>query len=202
MNLGKKTFYRVAVIGCGYVGLSMAVLLSRQNQVIAADIDQRKVDLLNRRMSPIADHDIEECLNDTYLKLWENAKNYDFAKASLKNYSVVIARNIAISRLRSIGRYSFVEAYEDETLSLENTPSPTSTNPEQILITKENIQTIKELLMKIKGTDRKILELKYFYMLDSANIGKTLGLSVSAVDNRMYKLRKKLRLLLTQEMQK
>lgn len=148
------------------------------------------------------DSDIEECLNDTYLKLWENAKNYDFAKASLKNYSVVIARNIAISRLRSIGRYSFVEAYEDETLSLENTPSPTSTNPEQILITKENIQTIKELLMKIKGTDRKILELKYFYMLDSANIGKTLGLSVSAVDNRMYKLRKKLRLLLTQEMQK
>lgn len=69
MNLGKKTFYRVAVIGCGYVGLSMAVLLSRQNQVIAADIDQRKVDLLNRRMSPIADHDIEEYLKNQELNL-------------------------------------------------------------------------------------------------------------------------------------
>lgn len=146
------------------------------------------------------DSDIEECLNDTYLKLWENGKNYDFTKASLKNYSVVVARNIAISRLRSIGRYSFVEAYEDENLSLDNTPSPNTDNPEQIVISQENIQTIKKLLNKIKGTDRKILELKFFYMQDSASIGKALGISVSAVDNRMYKLRKKLKLQLMQEM--
>ncbi len=144
--------------------------------------------------------DIEECLNDTYLKLWENADSYDFNKASLKNYSVVIARNLAINRLRQVSRYSFIEPYEESEATINNIPGNSSDNPEEALITKENIQTIKALISKIKGTDRKILELKYFYMQDSASIARILGLTVSAVDNRMYKLRKKLRLQLMQEL--
>ena len=144
--------------------------------------------------------DIEECLNDTYLKLWDNASTYDFHKASLKNYSVVIARNLAINRLRQVSRYSFIEPYEESEAAINNLPGKSSDNPEEALITKENIQTIKTLISKIKGTDRKILELKFFYMQDSASIAKILGLTVSAVDNRMYKLRKKLRLQLMQEL--
>lgn len=147
------------------------------------------------------EQDIEECLNDTYLKLWENAKSYDFTKASLKNYSVVIARNLAINKLRQLNKYNFIEPYEEAQDVIDNLPSKEQTNPEQALITRENIMVIKKLLGKVKGTDRKILELKYFYMQDSATIAKTLGLTISAVDNRMYKLRKKLRLQLMQEMQ-
>lgn len=143
--------------------------------------------------------DIEECLNDTYFKLWENAATYDFNRASLKNYSVVIARNLAINRLRQVNKFNFIEPYEESEATINSIPGKSSDNPEEVLITKENIQTIKTLLGKIKGTDRKILELKYFYMQDSASIARTLGLTVSAVDNRMYKLRKKLRLQLMQE---
>ena len=144
--------------------------------------------------------DIEECLNDTYLKLWENAATYDFNRASIKNYSVVIARNLAINRLRQLNKFNFIEPYEESEAIINSIPGKSSDNPEEVLITKENIQTIKTLLGKIKGTDRKILELKYFYMQDSASIARTLGMTVSAVDNRMYKLRKKLRLQLMQEL--
>ena len=50
---------RVTVVGTGYVGLSIAVLLSSVAEVTAFDIDERKLDLLRRGRSPIADPDIE-----------------------------------------------------------------------------------------------------------------------------------------------
>ena len=67
MEISKK--YRIAVAGTGYVGLSMAVLLAGQNQVKALDIDKRKVDLINQRISPIQDKEIEEYLKEKELDL-------------------------------------------------------------------------------------------------------------------------------------
>ena len=45
--------YRIAVAGTGYVGLSMAVLLSQHNRVTAVDVLPERVNLINRRQSPI-----------------------------------------------------------------------------------------------------------------------------------------------------
>ena len=50
---------KVAVVGCGYVGLSIAVLLSQRNSVVALDVVQHKVELINDRISPIRDEGIE-----------------------------------------------------------------------------------------------------------------------------------------------
>lgn len=60
---------KVAVAGSGYVGLSMAVLLSRQHEVMALDIVPEKVDMINRRISPIQDAYIEEYLREKKLNL-------------------------------------------------------------------------------------------------------------------------------------
>ncbi|MEY3791702.1 MAG: hypothetical protein RLZ09_2539 [Pseudomonadota bacterium] len=60
---------KIAIAGCGYVGLSMAVLLAQHNEVVAYDISTGKVDDLNRKISPIKDTDIEHYLKSKPLKL-------------------------------------------------------------------------------------------------------------------------------------
>ncbi|MCR5723558.1 MAG: nucleotide sugar dehydrogenase [Treponema sp.] len=60
---------KIAVAGTGYVGLSNAILLSQHNDVTAVDIMQEKVDLINRRKSPIIDKEIEEYLATKELHL-------------------------------------------------------------------------------------------------------------------------------------
>ena len=60
---------KIAVAGTGYVGLSIAVLLSQYNVVTAVDIVPEKVDLIKRRVSPIRDHEIEEYLKTKDLQL-------------------------------------------------------------------------------------------------------------------------------------
>lgn len=64
-----NTPVKIAVVGTGYVGISNAVLLAQHNRVVALDIDHRKVDQINARISPIADPEIEEYLANRELDL-------------------------------------------------------------------------------------------------------------------------------------
>lgn len=83
--MGKIT---VAVAGMGYVGLSAAILLARHQKVWAVDIMPEKVDMLNRRQSPIADKEIEEFLSGYELDL---TATLDAASAYKQAQFVVIA---------------------------------------------------------------------------------------------------------------
>lgn len=67
MNRERK--YKVVVVGTGYVGLSLAVLLSQHNHVTAVDIVKEKVDLINNKRSPIRDEYIEKYLAEKNLDL-------------------------------------------------------------------------------------------------------------------------------------
>lgn len=60
---------KITVAGIGYVGLANAVLLAQHNEVVAFDILQERVDMLNNRQSPIVDKDIEEFLETKELNL-------------------------------------------------------------------------------------------------------------------------------------
>ena len=60
---------KITVAGTGYVGLSNAILLAQHNEVIALDIIQEKVDMINHRKSPIVDKEIEEYLSTKELNL-------------------------------------------------------------------------------------------------------------------------------------
>lgn len=61
--------YNIAVAGTGYVGLSMATLLSQHNHVVAVDIVSKKVDMINKRISPIQDEYIEKYFKEKDLDL-------------------------------------------------------------------------------------------------------------------------------------
>jgi UDPglucose 6-dehydrogenase len=60
---------KIAVVGTGYVGLSNAVLLAQHHQVVALDIDSKRVDCINRKQSPIQDSDISHYLSTKDLHL-------------------------------------------------------------------------------------------------------------------------------------
>lgn len=74
---------KITIAGCGYVGLSMAVLLAQRHEVVAYDLSDTKVDQINRRESPIHDPDIERYLNTQTLDLRATTDKHDaFASAS------------------------------------------------------------------------------------------------------------------------
>lgn len=60
---------KIAVAGTGYVGLSIATLLSQHHQVTAVDVIPEKVELINNRQSPIQDEYIEQFLKEKNLNL-------------------------------------------------------------------------------------------------------------------------------------
>lgn len=60
---------KIAVAGTGYVGLSLAIVLAQHNEVVAVDIVPQRVDMVNRRVSPIQDEYIEKYLSDSKLHL-------------------------------------------------------------------------------------------------------------------------------------
>ena len=60
---------KIAVAGTGYVGLSLATLLSQKNEVVALDVIPEKVEKINQRISPIQDKEIEEFFKTKELKL-------------------------------------------------------------------------------------------------------------------------------------
>ena len=64
-----KTKYCIAVAGTGYVGLSIATLLSQNHKVYAVDIIPEKVEMINNKKSPIVDKEIEEYLATKDLNL-------------------------------------------------------------------------------------------------------------------------------------
>ncbi|MGJ9458079.1 nucleotide sugar dehydrogenase [Oceanobacillus sp. CF4.6] len=71
---------KITIAGTGYVGLSNAVLLAQHNEVIALDIIQEKVDMINNRKSPIVDNEIEEFLGKKELNLIATTDNYNAFK--------------------------------------------------------------------------------------------------------------------------
>lgn len=77
---------KITIAGTGYVGLSNAILLAQHNEVIALDIIQEKVNLINERKSPIKDKEIEDFLLNKNLDLFATTDNY----IAFKNADFVI----------------------------------------------------------------------------------------------------------------
>lgn len=77
---------KIAVAGTGYVGLSLATLLAQHNEVIAVDIVQEKIDLINNKKSPVVDKEIEDFLANKPLHLTATTD----AQSAYKNADFVI----------------------------------------------------------------------------------------------------------------
>lgn len=132
--------------------------------------------------------DAEECLNDTYMKIWRNIEQYDLNKASLKTYLKVIARNTAVNRLRDISRK------DRDSISLDYPEAAVEyilqdKSLEEQIVMKEDVKRLQEFLQKLNAKDRELLIRKYFYMQSSKQIAKKMSSTVNAVDSKLSRLR-------------
>ena len=119
--------YKIAVAGTGYVGLSIATLLSQHHQVMAVDVIPEKVDLINQRKSPIQDEYIEKYLAEKELNL---TATLDGEKAYSDADFVVIA---APTNYDPVKNY-FDTSHVEEVIELVK-----RVNPHAIMVIKSTI---------------------------------------------------------------
>ena len=140
-----KKDMKIAVAGTGYVGLSIATLLSQPHQVTAVDVIPEKVDLINRRKSPIQDEYIEKYLAGKELNL---TATLDGAKAYAGADFVVIA---APTNYDPVKNY-FDTSHVEEVIELVK-----EVNPHAIMVIKSTIPVgYTESVRKKLGTENVI----------------------------------------------
>ena len=129
--------YKIAIAGTGYVGLSLAVLLSQHNKVYAVDIIPEKVELINKKKSPIVDKELEEYLATKSLDL---TATLDAEMAYADADFVIIAAPTNYDPKRNFFDTSAVESVIDLVMRV---------NPNAVMIIKSTVpvgytQTIRE----------------------------------------------------------
>ena len=136
---------KIAVAGTGYVGLSLAVLLSQNNKVTAVDIIPEKVELINNKKSPIQDEYIEKYLAEKELDLTATT---DGASAYKDVEFVIIAAPTNYDSKKNFFDTSAVEAVIELVMSV---------NPEAVMIIKSTIPVgYTESVRKKYNTDKII----------------------------------------------
>ena len=137
--------YNIVVIGIGYVGLAMAVLLSQNNHVTAIDVLKEKVDLLNQHKSPIKDEYIEKYL----LK-----KNLDL-RATLNGNDAIKKADIVI--LATPTNYDAEKNYFDTTSLEINFEKITKLNSNALIVIKSTIPVGYTISVREKYKNQNIV---------------------------------------------
>lgn len=136
---------KIAVAGTGYVGLSIATLLSQHHEVMAVDIISEKVDLINNRKSPIQDEYIEKYLTEKNLNLTATLN----AEAAYKDADfVVIAAPTNYDSKKNFFDTSAVEAVIE--LVIQN-------NPNAIMVIKSTIPVGYTVSVRDKFNTKNII---------------------------------------------
>lgn len=118
---------KIAVAGLGYVGLSNAILLAQNNEVVAVDVIREKVDMVNDKISPIVDKEIEEYLKNKNLNLKATTDAYEAYKDV--EYVVIAAPTNYDEELNYFNTRS-VEAVIANVLSI---------NPDAVMVVKSTV---------------------------------------------------------------
>ena len=131
--------------------------------------------------------DMEECVADVFIDLWEHPQKYDESRGGLKAWLSVIARNKAIDRYR--------QKTKIQTIPLEEIVlAQMGVEPEM-----ENREGLQAALAELTEEEREILLRRYVYQQKPKEMAVALGLSVKQIENRLYRIKAKMRKQMEQE---
>ncbi|MDS0527620.1 sigma-70 family RNA polymerase sigma factor [Clostridium sp. SHJSY1] len=128
---------------------------------------------------------VDECINDVFLSVWKNAKKFSGEEdLDFKKWIYKISKFKAIDYYRKINKISEV-SFDESNLPINN-------SVEDEVIYSEDKKEILKLVNKLEPIDREIFIMKFFLGAKSCDIAKKLGITRAAVDNRIYRGKKKL----------
>ena len=133
--------------------------------------------------------DIEECVADTFIYLWEHPKKFNAKRGKLKTFLCIVARSKATDRYRKLSRQSTASLDDDVLMStLDITNDVLSDDTKRSLISA--IQLLEE-------PSKEIILRRYYYEQKPKEIAFALDMPVKQVENQLYRTKLKLRQLLT-----
>ena len=132
--------------------------------------------------------DIEDCISDVYLNLWQNPKAYDPEKGSLKTFLAVVAKRRALDKYRKLTRIK-IEL-------LDEAIGSTDDDLFEYVALQDLRAELYEAIRSLKEPDREILLRRYFFDEKPASIADKIQRPVKEVENRLYQSKQKLRKIL------
>ena len=131
----------------------------------------------------------EECLADISVLIWEKIHLYDERRGDFKTWLTVLTRNTALNRARKNKKTPQHEELTPDLPSEED-------SPEGAILKKEQVEALKKALDTLSKSERTLFYRKYYYLQTTAQIASELGLSERAVEGRLYRLKKRLQIML------
>lgn len=134
------------------------------------------------------EQDREECVSEAAMRVWEKIDSFDPERGSWNSWLTALTRNAALNRARQLKRAA-TEELSTDLLSLEPTP-------EEALLRKERQAELAASLSRLSQEERLLFYRKYYYMQSTVQIASELGMSLRAVEGRLYRIKKRLRSLM------
>lgn len=159
-----------------------------------ADVMNQIINQYSRLLWPIADavlknvgcvQDVEECVADAFIYLWEHPEKLDPSRGKLKSLLCILARSRAIDRYRQITRHS--------TVPLEEAVLADQFGMQEQLMQEETRRELLAAVNALGEPGREILVRRYYYNQKPKEIALALGLTVKQVDNSLYRTKRQLR---------
>ncbi|WP_433747518.1 sigma-70 family RNA polymerase sigma factor [Falsibacillus pallidus] len=139
-----------------------------------------------RILQPIGQRDlVDDCINEVFLEVWKNSHQFNGEVEDFKKWIGVITKYRAIDFYRVYEKKAAREEELDEVESL-------AANRQNDLLVQEQRNELLFELSKLDEVDREIFMMKYYVGLSNGEIAESLQLTKSAVDNRLYRGKKKL----------
>lgn len=141
--------------------------------------------LIYKKLSFLPD-EVEEVMNDTFLKIWDNIEQFDENKGTFRNWICAIANYRAVDRLRASYK-------KNNTLPLREDILMDKGNPEEIVLAMELFNGLLELLENLKDEDQEIFIDLFFEGMSYEEISIKYDISISNLYNRVSRGNKRLK---------
>lgn len=138
-----------------------------------------------------SEQDVEECVADAFIYLWEHPETFDPQRGKLKSLLCIVARSRAIDRCRQITRRG--------TVPLEEAVLSEGLGMQDALLKEETRRELLAAVNALEEPNREILLRRYYYEQKPREIAKALGMTVKQIDNSLYRSKQRLRQTLEQK---